>query len=158
MLAPLASAGGATTYELDRVEAARWGQISEEVGVQLLPALERLDRSLASMTTAMVATADGLNLAALGLREDQVERVSAMAGALHSMSTATTSAIVDPSGSVASPDLLTISHGDAATVVLAISGLSLGPALLWVTARLDTLGAVIYHARNAVAAIEQLRI
>lgn len=154
MLAPVAPAG-ATTYELDHVEAQRWGEISEEIGRQLLPALERLDRSLASLTTVMVATADGLNLAALGLSEDRVERISAMAGALHSMSSATTAAIVDdPAG--AEPDLLTISHGDAATVVLAVRGLSLGPAVLWVTARLDSLGAVVYHARNTVAEIERL--
>ncbi|MGA9746232.1 MAG: hypothetical protein WBQ50_02125 [Nocardioides sp.] len=156
MSAPAVASGGAATYELDGVEAQRWGQISEEIGRQLLPALEQLDRSLASLTTVMVATADGLNLAALGLRDDRVERVSAMAGALHSMSSATTAAIVgDPPGGTTT-GLLTITHGDATTVVLAVGGLSLGPALLWVTARLDTLGAIIYHARHTVASIEQL--
>ena len=45
--------------------------------------------------------------------------------------------------------MLTLSHGERTTVVVSIDGLPLGQALLWVTGRQDSLGAIIYRTREA---------
>jgi predicted regulator of Ras-like GTPase activity (Roadblock/LC7/MglB family) len=144
---------GRTTYELSADEAVAWGRISEEVGTRLLPVLDRLTRALPSVTAAMVSTADGFSLCALGLPGDRVERVSAMTGALHSMAA---SASTGGDGSDAPTDLLTITSGTATTVVMAVAGMSVGASLLWLTGRHDTLGAMISRARAAVGEIEAL--
>lgn len=144
---------GRTTYELSADEAVAWGRISEEIGTKLLPVLDRLTRALPSVTAAMVSTADGFSLCALGLPGDRVERVSAMAGALHSMAASASSG---GDASDAPTDLLTITSGAATTVVMAVGGMSVGAALLWVTGRDDSLGSMIYRARAAVGEIETL--
>jgi predicted regulator of Ras-like GTPase activity (Roadblock/LC7/MglB family) len=144
--------GGRTTYELSADEAVAWRRISEEIGTRLLPVLDRLTRALPS-TAAMVSTADGFSLCALGLPGDRVERVSAMAGALHSMAASASSG---GDASDAPTDLLAVTSGAATTVVMAVGGMSVGAALLWVTGRDDSLGSMIYRARAAVGEIEAL--
>ena len=68
---------GRTTYELSADEARTWDGITDEIGARLLPVLERLVRSMPTTTGALVATADGFNLCALGLPADRVERICA---------------------------------------------------------------------------------
>lgn len=140
-----------SAYELSADEARAWGEITDDTGARLVPVLERLSRALPSVTGVMVATADGFNLCALGLPADKVERVCAMTSALFSM--ATTAMPEDDPGRA---DLLTISSGETCTVVLAVPGLSLGAAVLWVHGTHETLGSMIYRARATAAEITAL--
>jgi predicted regulator of Ras-like GTPase activity (Roadblock/LC7/MglB family) len=140
-----------STFELGADEALAWHDITDRTGALLVPVLERLAGALPSVTGVMVATADGFNLCALGLPADRVERVCAMTSALFSM--ATTAMPDDDPGQA---DLLTIGSGEAGTVVLALPGLSLGAAILWVGARHETLGSLVYRARAAAAEIAAL--
>ena len=140
-----------SAYELGADEARAWSEITDETGARLVPVLERLTRALPTVTGAMVATADGFNLCALGLPEDRVERVCAMTSALFSMATTAL-----PDDDAAPADLLTISSGGTSTVVLALPGLSLGAATLWVHGTEETLGSMIYRARAAAAEITEL--
>jgi predicted regulator of Ras-like GTPase activity (Roadblock/LC7/MglB family) len=146
-----AADAGRPTFELGADEARAWQDITDETGTRLVPVLERLARALPSVTGVMVATADGFNLCALGLAADRVERVCAMTSALFSM--ATTALPDDDPGHA---DLLTIGTGEACTVVLAVPGLSLGAAILWVSAGHESLGSMVYRSRAALAEIAAL--
>jgi predicted regulator of Ras-like GTPase activity (Roadblock/LC7/MglB family) len=140
-----------SSFELGADEARAWGDLTDRTGVLLVPVLERLAAALPSVTGVMVATGDGFNLCALGLPEERVERVCAMTSALFSMATAAM-----PDDEPGQADLLTIGTGEACTVVLAVPGLSLGAAVLWVSARHEPLGSVVYRARAAAAEIAAL--
>jgi predicted regulator of Ras-like GTPase activity (Roadblock/LC7/MglB family) len=133
--------------ELEQDEVGQWRDLSESVGARLLPVLEDVITSLPSSTIAMVCTADGFNLCALGLEETQVDRVSAMASSLYSVAAAATAATGDTDHD--SMSMVTLSHGAQSTVVMAVDGLPLGPALLWVTGQRESLGAIIYRTREA---------
>jgi predicted regulator of Ras-like GTPase activity (Roadblock/LC7/MglB family) len=140
-----------SAFELAADEARAWDDITEETGARLVPVLEQLAAALPSATGVLVSTADGFNLCALGLPADRVERVCAMTSALFSMGTTAL-----PDDDPGQAELLTISTSEACTVVLAVPGLSLGAALLWVSARHETLGAMVYRARAAAAEITAL--
>jgi predicted regulator of Ras-like GTPase activity (Roadblock/LC7/MglB family) len=144
---------GRTTYELSADEARTWDGITDEIGARLLPVLERLIRAMPTTTGAMVATADGFNLCALGLTAERVERVCAMTSAVFSMA-----ATVLPDDDAEPADLLAIGSGDTSTVVLAVTGLTVGPAVLWVSARHETLGSVLYRSRAVAAEIAGLGV
>ena len=136
--------------ELEHDEVGHWRDLSESVGARLLPVLEDVITSLPSSTIAMVCTADGFNLCALGLEESQVDRVSAMASSLYSVAAAATAASGDSErDDLNAMNMVTLSHGEQSTVVMAVDGLPLGPALLWVTGRRESLGAIIYRTREA---------
>jgi predicted regulator of Ras-like GTPase activity (Roadblock/LC7/MglB family) len=123
------------------------------VGRRVLPILERLVSTLPSVATVVVSTADGFNVCALGLDEQQVERVCALGSSLHSMAGALTEAIAP--GVTRPLDLTSIAHGEFTTVVLAISLSDHTHLLLWVTTSEDTtMGSVIYRARETAAAIQ----
>ncbi|MGL5810916.1 MAG: roadblock/LC7 domain-containing protein [Nocardioides sp.] len=123
------------------------------IGRRVLPILERLVSTLPSVATVVVSTGDGFNVCALGLDEQQVERVCALGSSLYSMAGALTEAIAP---GVAGPlDLTSIAHGEFTTVVLAISLPDRTRFLLWVTTSDDTtMGSVIYRARETAAAIQ----
>jgi predicted regulator of Ras-like GTPase activity (Roadblock/LC7/MglB family) len=142
-----------TVCELSPDEAQAWDGITDEIGARLLPVLEGLAGTMPSVTGVLVATADGFNLCALGLPADRVERICAMTSAVFSMAST-----VLPDDDAAPADLLTIGSGDTCTVVLAVPGLSVGPAVLWVSARHDTLGTVLYRSRAVAAEIAGLGV
>lgn len=144
---------GRTTYELSADEARTWDGITDEIGARLLPVLERLVRSMPTTTGALVATADGFNLCALGLPADRVERICAMTSAVFSMA-----ATVLPSDDTEPADLLAIGSGDTATVVLSVPALTVGSAVLWVSADHETLGSLLYRSRAAAAEIAELGV
>jgi len=139
--------------ELEQDEVGRWRDLSESVGARLLPVLEDIITSLPSSTVAMVCTADGFNLCALGLEESQVDRVCAMASSLYSVAGAATAATGD--GGQEAMNMVTLSHGEQSTVVMSVQGLPLGPALLWVTGQRESLGAIIYRTREAAGRMPQ---
>lgn len=151
--APLSTRSVPAAHEMGAAEARRWAQTTERIGQDLLPVLEQLAGSLPSATAIMVSTGDGFNLCALGLSEEQVDRVSAMGSALHSVSRAATEALAG--GEAHQPlDMLSITHGAHTTVVLTLRGLDHGQALLWVTGTQDSMGVMIFRARAAAAEIE----
>lgn len=146
-------AAGRTTYELGADETRTWEGITDEIGGRLLPVLEQLVHSMPTTTGALVATVDGFNLCALGLPAERVERVCAMTSAVFSMA-----ATVLPADDAEPADLLAIGSGDTATVVLTVPGLTVGSAVLWVSADHETLGSLLYRSRAAAAEIAGLGV
>jgi len=121
------------------------------IGQRILPIIEPLAASLPAITAIMVSTADGFNLCALGLTPENVERVSALGSALHSVASTVAEAIASAEESPL--DLLTIVNGSFTTVVFNISLDDGNELLLWVTTGGATMGSVIFGAREAAAAI-----
>jgi hypothetical protein len=76
-----------------------------------------------------------------------------MASSLYSVAGAATAATGDSGQD--SLNMVTLSHGEQSTVVMAVHGLPLGPALLWVTGQRESLGAIIYRTREAAARMPQ---
>ena len=64
-----------TGVEMDSAIAADWGLWSEQIGLALVPILRRAVQSTPAITSALITTADGFNLCALGLDEAHISHV-----------------------------------------------------------------------------------
>jgi len=144
--------GGGT--EMDLQIAADWDLWSEQIGRALLPILRRLLTTTPTVTSAMIGTADGFNLCALGLDEGDVSRVSAMTSSLLSMADAVTD-VVDK-GEDHPLDLVSLNHGTHVTIVRAVRHLIIGQLLIWVTGDATQRPSIESAARDVANAVWML--
>lgn len=155
---PEADAGDAGAdlhgVEMDRDVAADWELWSEQIGRALLPILQQVVDATPTVTAAMVCTADGFNLCSLGLEEEDVNRVSAMTSSLHSLASTVTGVVDKPLDHPL--DMVSMSHGTRATVVLAVRHLVTGQLLLWLTGEAEMLGILLVRARAAAVFIREM--
>ena len=139
---------------LDEDIAAHWDLWSAQIGRALMPTLRELAESIKGFKSAMICTADGFNLCTLGLDESGVRRLAALTSSMHSIADAVTEAVHDDEDRKL--DRITLTDGNATTVVLAVRNLIVGELLLWVTAESETLGALLVRADRAAAGIRQI--
>lgn len=154
-VSPTGVDGVSRAHEMTDGEAHEWWETTERIGRELLPALDKLAASVPSVTSIMVSTADGFNLCSMGLDESEVDRVSAMGSALHSVARSAVESLGRrrTEGPPGPPESLTIAHDGNITVVLTVPA---GPdehALLWITGSDDSLGAILFRAKAAVPEI-----
>ncbi len=145
-----AAAGLGDAHELIDEQFESW---LLEAGHAVLPELHRLHNGLPTLKSAMVCTGDGLNLCALGVDEQQVGRLAAMASSIHAVSAAAARGTLDAGG--AKLKAVTVITDDAHAVVIAVPHPRFDHLLLWVAAGAqDRLGALLVHGR---AAAERVR-
>ncbi len=137
--------------EMDEDIAAAWELWSEQIGRALLPVLRTLAESLPTFSSAMICTADGFNLCALGVDEIEVSRLSAMTSSLHSIADSVSGSVHDDRGGPL--DMVTLTNGASKTVVLAVRDLIVGQLLIWVTVGDDSLGALLMRAKVAAGSV-----
>lgn len=146
---PAQRSAGTSVVEL----TDEWSDWSARTGAALLPLLDELNRQMPSLTSAMICTADGLNLCGLGIAAESVDRVSALTSSLHSIVGALSRA-VQP-GTADGLDVVSLGNGASQTVVVAVKGVSCGQLLVWVTAEKVTLGVLLVRARAVAEKIRQ---
>ena len=115
---PTMPAGASSNTEMDRDIAANWELWSGQIGRALLPILHQIVDTTPEVTSAMIGTADGFNLCAIGLEEDDIARVSAMTSSLLSLADAVTD-VVDKADDHPL-DVVTVAHGPFVTVMLTV--------------------------------------
>lgn len=140
--------------EMDSAIAADWGLWSEQIGLALLPILRRAVAATPAITSALIGTADGFNLCALGLEEAHIAQVSAMTGALLSVAESVTD-VFDESDDHPT-DVVSITHGDHTTVVLAVRHLIIGQLLIWLTGHVSAAAPIESVARDVATSVEML--
>ena len=139
---------------MDSAIAADWGLWSEQIGLALVPILRRAVASTPAITSALITTADGFNLCALGLDEAHISHVSAMTGALLSIAESVTD-VFDDSDDHAM-DLVSLAHGGRTTVVLAVRQLIIGQVLVWLTGQVSAKALIESVAGDLATSVEML--
>ncbi len=131
----------------------------ESTGKAALPVLIALAEQVDGLDGAMVCTADGYNLCAIGLEEHQVGRLAAMTSSLYSVSRAACSEIaVQTRGDSANGplDQVTLRNGDTQYMVFPIEHEDLGYLLLGVWAKQVSLGELLMEAKISARKIADI--
>lgn len=130
----------------------------ESTGEATLPVLRELASRVPSIDGAMVCTADGYNLCALGLEEVQVGRLAAMTSSLYSVSRAACGAVAAQSrtGEAEPLDQVTLRSGDTQYMVFPIKHDQLGYLLLSVWAEDVSLGELLMEAKISAREVERI--
>lgn len=133
---------------LDPDLAKDWHIWSVVLGRTLMPALEKLQKKVPKLVTAMACTADGFNLAALNTDEEQVTRMAALTSSLFALASANGEII---RGADSPPvNLLAAEHGNLRMVIVGRPQEMIGHALVQVVAEDTSLGHLLVAA-NSVA-------
>jgi predicted regulator of Ras-like GTPase activity (Roadblock/LC7/MglB family) len=103
----------------------------------------------------MLTTADGLNLCTLGVEEQQVGRLAAMASSIHAVSASAAVGNLDVGGGKLNAVTVMTDHAHA--VVIALPHPKFDHLLLWVAAGTrDRLGGLLVHARETADRIQRV--
>jgi predicted regulator of Ras-like GTPase activity (Roadblock/LC7/MglB family) len=151
---------GGAALEDDYYEAAdddvfdEWTVRSEEIGHASVPVLLEIGERLPSMDAAMLCTADGFNLCAVGVDEEQVGRLAALSSSLYSVSGATAGAL--DSGRSEPLDVVSLVSQSRQLIVISLAHQTLGYLLLVVSAKDVRLGEMLVVARGAARQITGL--
>lgn len=130
----------------------------ETTGEATLPVLQELVKRVPTIDGAMVCTADGYNLCALGLEEAQVGRLAAMTSSLFSVSGAACGAVAaqSRSGTSEALDQVTLRSGDSQYMIFPIKHDQLGYLLLSVWAKDVSLGELLMEAKISAREVERI--
>lgn len=155
--ATLGSSVGIDDHDVDALVmhegiAAEWELWSMIIGRTALPRLERIADDLPTMTSAMLSTADGLNLCSLGVAEDDVGRLAALNSSLFAVSSAQAD-IVSHQGVAAGQAMVSISSGHGHLVLVSFVQPPLGHLLLAVSAEDVQLGTMVVLIRRSAEEI-----
>lgn len=131
-------------------EIARdWATWSRTLGLIALPHLERLAEEIPSLTTAMLCTGDGLNIAALGVDDASIGRLAALSSSVFGVAGAHREVIDGPGA--AGSTMVNIAGERSQTVLLRFDVALVGPLLLVLAAEDVGLGILIVAARSTSA-------
>ena len=129
----------------------------EDIGAASVPVLTDLTERVPTIDGAMLCTADGYNMCALGLDENQVGRLAAMTSTLFSVSSGAMEAVAAGSPLGVEPlEQVTLRSGETQYMIFPIKHEQLGYVLMSLWAQNVTLGELLMEAR--ISARELARI
>lgn len=150
--------GGSTAdteeVTLDPAVAEHWELWSRMIGGLALPRLEKVRESVPEIRSAMLCTADGMNLCALGIEPQDVGRMAALNSSLFAVSSSQAE-IVSSGAASRSETMVNVSTGHGHLVLASFVQAPLGQMLLSLSAEGLQLGTLIVRARQARADIQQ---
>lgn len=130
--------------------AGDWPLWSKVVGSTARARLLAVQERFPEMTAAVLATADGLLIASIGVDEETGDRLAAMNGSLFGVARAKAEVIAgDEISSVKA--VVSVTIGDRQTSLLSFVLDPFGQLLLSISAKDVQLGTVIVQARSAAA-------
>lgn len=150
-------AGGPSDAEevtLDPEIAEHWELWSRVIGTMALPRLQQLQREFPEIRSAMLCTADGMNLRSLGVPQADVGRLAALNSSMYAV--ASSQAEIVSSGA-ASPQqaMVSLSTGHGHVVLASFVQPPLGQLPLSVSADTAQLGFLVVRAREAAVGIQE---
>ncbi|MBO3129160.1 roadblock/LC7 domain-containing protein [Dermatophilus congolensis] len=128
----------------------------EEIGTATLPILESLAERLPTLEGAMLCTADGYNLCALGLESYQVGRLAAMTSTMFSVSNGAIDAITSDDKEASPLEQVTLKSGDSQYMIYPIQHDQLGYLLMSMWAQEITLGEFLMEAKISARELTRL--
>ena len=131
----------------------QWLAWCATVGELVLPIMLDLHRRIPQTSAAMLCTADGFNLCALGLDESAVGRMAALTSSLYAVANASASENVRTGGEQL--DYLTLVSRASLKVVTSIPHPALGRLLMWAAADDIALGVLLVGVRGAADQIRR---
>lgn len=132
--------------------AQEWELWSMIIGRTALPRLQRIRDALPTMTSAMLGTADGLNLCALGVPEEDVGRLAALNSSLFAVSSAQAE-IVGSEAAAPGSAMVAVSTGRGHLVLVSFVQPPLGHLLLAVSAEEGQVGTMAVVVRRSAEEI-----
>lgn len=150
-------AGGSSDAEevtLDPEIAEHWELWSRVIGTMALPRLQQLQDEFREIRSAMLSTADGMNLCSLGVPQADVGRLAALNSSMYAI--ASSQAEIVTAGA-ASPQqtMVSLSTGQGHVVLASFVQPPLGQLLLSVSADTTQLGFLVVRAREATVGIQE---
>lgn len=139
---------------VDPAVAEHWELWSRMIGGMALPRLEKVKQSVPEIRSAMLCTADGMNLCALGIEPQDVGRMAALNSSLFAVSSSQAE-IVSSGAASRSETMVNVSTGRGHLALASFVQAPLGQMLLSLSAEGLQLGTLIVHARPASADIQQ---
>ncbi|GAA1346897.1 hypothetical protein [Falsarthrobacter nasiphocae] len=134
--------------------AEHWDTWSRAIGTAALPRLRRLRENNPEITSAILCTADGMNLCAVGIPEENVGRLAALNSSLFAIA-ASEAEIVSEAGASPSSTTVHLSTGNGFIVLASFVLEDLGQMLLALSAEETQLGMLAVQARGAADDIRQ---
>lgn len=126
---------------------------SVALGHFVLPAFEPLPKKLPGCLCAVLCTPDGFNLCSIGVSNDQLGKIAALASSLIAISEATLRAVQDNEASQL--DVVTLQSGDVTTVGIKVPHV-VNYLLLLISARATPLGVLLNVARSTADKVKEL--
>jgi predicted regulator of Ras-like GTPase activity (Roadblock/LC7/MglB family) len=127
---------------------------SRGLGQFVLPTMEQLQQRIPKLATAVLCTSDGFNVCSLGVDENQVGKLAALAGSMLSVGNATLNELKSDLGEQ-SMEMLTLKAGEFQILGMKVHKPN-GPLILMVAAPHTALGVMIVGAQVVAAEIEKL--
>lgn len=127
--------------------AGNWALWSKVVSQSAMARLEQLKGRFPRMTTAVLATADGLHIASIGVDAETGEQLAAMNGSLFGVARAEAEIISGGTEPTLSA-VVSLSIEESQMALLSFILAPYGQLLLSVSAAESQLGTVIVHARS----------
>lgn len=154
--APLVGGSTADAEEvsIDPAVAENWELWSRAIGSMALPRLEKVKESVPEIRSAMLCTADGMNLCALGIEPEDVGRMAALNSSLFAVSSSQAEIVASGAAS-RTETMVNISTGRGHLVLASFVQAPLGQLLLSLSAEGLQLGTLIVRARQASADIQE---
>ncbi|MDO5635222.1 MAG: roadblock/LC7 domain-containing protein [Micrococcus sp.] len=139
---------------VDPEVAEHWELWSRAIGGLALPRLEALRASVPEIRSAMLCTADGMNLCAMGIEPDNVGRMAALNSSQFALASSQAE-IVSEGGASRGQTMVNISTGHGHLVLASFIQPPLGQLLLSLSAESLQLGTLIVRARQTTADIQE---
>ncbi len=128
--------------------AEHWDIWSKVIGRTALPRLEALRETIPTMTSAILCTADGMNLCAIGIEQDNVGRLAALNSSLFAIAASEAEIVSDGTASPQST-MVHMSTGQGHIVLASLVLSDLGQFLLAISAKDIPLGMLVVQTRQA---------
>lgn len=150
---PLLSSETPAEIAVNEEVAGHWELWSNIIGATALPRIERLRDVIPTLTTAILSTADGLNLCSIGVERDNVGRLAALNSSMYAI--ASSQADVIGRNADAQSTIVNVSTGNGHIVLASFVQKPLGQLLLAISAEELPLGMLVVHTRAAVDDIQK---
>lgn len=124
-------------------------QLTTEVGKAALPVMQELTKKLPKADSAVLCTADGLNICALGLNDNVVGKLSSLSSTLFSIGKSIAETILpDEDLSQHNNKEVIITVDNVQIMVIEIEHSGLGNLVLLVSVRETATGVILMTLRN----------
>lgn len=121
------------------------------MGRFVLPVMEKLPARLQQLRSAVLCTEDGFNVCSIGVNEEQLGKMAALASSLLTIGQATVGTLAVGEG-MQSLDVLTLQAGDWTVVGVRVAHAA-QPLVLMLSATATPLGVLHLSARQTAAEI-----
>lgn len=143
------------TDQSNAAAAVNWQVESAAIGRLVQPALEKIVKRLPQLRCASLCTPDGFNICSLGLHEDQVGKMAALASSLFSMGNAALATLATQDAPINEMEIMTMEAGGLHLTCAALARRGKTGLILFVASP-GPLGVILLAIRSTANDILQV--